>query len=188
MRRVSARIFGSRVVPTAKCVRIISRLSWKRKVSLMRSPLCVSVSPLTHFEPFSWALWHSVGRSYHWRWPWCHTNHISSNILKRNFELLGWMKNSLHSTRSHAMCVLILPCPAPSSTNCQVAAIRKLDFTRTVAIIVYCFPKVGWCHCLRSWITWWITIISSLSKLFFIKNIWKHEGWLDDETEMQNPA
>jgi hypothetical protein len=43
----------------------------KRKVGLMRSPVCLSVcvSPLITFEPIGRSLWNSVERSCHWRWP-----------------------------------------------------------------------------------------------------------------------
>jgi hypothetical protein len=63
---------------------VFSLLSLKRKVRLMRSPVCLSVClslsvcvsvclsvcpHLITFEPIGRFLWNSVGRSCHWRWP-----------------------------------------------------------------------------------------------------------------------
>jgi hypothetical protein len=60
---------------------IFSLLSLKRKVRLMRSPVCLfvclsaclCVSPLITIEPIGRLLWNSVGKSCHWRWPWSRT-------------------------------------------------------------------------------------------------------------------
>jgi hypothetical protein len=73
--KTSVRVFLLIVIEeTAKiglqCSPFFSLLSSKRKVRLMRSPICLSVcSPLITFEPIGRYLWNSVGRSCHWRWP-----------------------------------------------------------------------------------------------------------------------
>jgi hypothetical protein len=54
---------------TGRFTLFFSLISSKRKVKLMRSPICLSVSFLITFEPTGRFLWNSVGRSCHWRWP-----------------------------------------------------------------------------------------------------------------------
>jgi hypothetical protein len=106
------------------CMRVFSLLSLKRKVRLMRSPVCLSVcvSPPITFEPIGGFLWNSV----------------PSTIPKwRTFILLRWMQNLLQLTWDHGILYTdrsskdeqLLIRPILSKTkNTNMAAVWMLKF------------------------------------------------------------
>jgi hypothetical protein len=101
---VHRKVFIYRSLIITLQITVFSLLSLKRKVRLMRSPVCVclsvclslSVSSLITFEPVGRFLWNSVGRSHAIEGDLdaVHFNPVPSTIPKWwTFKLLRWIQN-----------------------------------------------------------------------------------------------